>query len=314
MRVLVTGGNGFIGTYVCEELAAQGHEPLVLDHERDRTPKGPWDVILGDVRDDVIVTEAAAHAEGIVHLAAVLGTAETIDNPRPSAHTNVLGSLNIFEAAVQYDLPCVYAAVGNHFMRSTGGGSYTVTKSCAEDFTVMFNKHRGGRINVVRPMNAYGPRQSVAAPYGTSKVRKITPAFVCRALAGEPIEIYGDGEQISDMVYVEDVAKTFVHALNLSNNGFTLDFAIECGPPDSATVNEVAQTVGIESQRYTGHGYQITHIPMRRGETPNATVSADQSTLDRAGVHWDFVTLDDGMERTVKWFAENEGTAWRRPE
>ena len=310
----MTGGNGFIGTYVCEVLEAQGDDPVVLDHERDREPKGPWDTILGDVRDDVIVTEAAAHVDGIIHLAAVLGTAETIDNPRPSAITNIVGSLNVYEAGVQYDLPVVYAAVGNHFMRNTGGGSYTVTKSCAEDFTVMFNKHRGARINVVRPMNAYGPRQSVAAPFGWSKVRKITPAFVCRALSGLPIEVYGDGEQISDMVYVEDVAKTFVHALNLAKAGAVMDFAIECGPPTSATVNQVAEIIGLESMRHTSHGFEITHLPMRRGETPGATVSADQSTLERADVDWDFVTLEDGMRKTVQWFAENEGTAWHRPE
>lgn len=313
MRVLVTGGHGFIGTYICEELCMQGHEPLVLDHEKDRTPKGPWDIFLGDVRDDVAVTEAAAHVDGIIHLAAVLGTAETIDNPRPSAITNIVGSLNVFEAAAQYNLPCVYAAVGNYFMRTEGAGAYVITKSAAEDFVKMFNKHRNGKINVVRPMNAYGPRQSVAAPYGWSKVRKITPAFVCRALSGEPIEIYGDGEQVSDMVYVEDVAKCFVHALQLAGSGRVLDYPIECGPSVSATVNEVAECIGAESRLYTGHDYQLTHIPMRRGETAGAVVSADQSTLKRAGITWDFVTLEDGMARTVKWFAQNEGKTWERP-
>lgn len=317
MKVLVTGGNGFIGRYVCEELLKQGHEVVVLDHHRgsDRTEPVPGcETFLGDVRDDTAVTEAAAHVEGIIHLAAVLGTAETIDNPRPSADTNIGGSLNVFEAGVQYDLPVVYAAVGNHFMRSTGGGAYTVTKSCAEDFTVMFNKHRGARINVVRPMNAYGPRQSVAAPFGWSKVRKITPAFVCRALSGLPMEVYGDGMQVSDMVYVEDVAKVFIHSLAMASAGFIFNFAVETGPEKSHTVNQVATIIGEESTRYTGHGYNIDHLPMRRGETPGATVSADQQTLYKAGVDWKFVPLEIGMERTVKWFAANEATHWHRPE
>ena len=116
------------------------------------------------------------------------------------------------------------------------------------------------------------------------------------------------------MVYVEDVAKTFVHALGLANSGTILDFPIECGPADSATVNRVAYVIGEESKLYTGHEYQITHLPMRRGETPNAVVSADQSTLERAGVDWEFVSLQEGMGRTVKWFAQNEGVTWFRPE
>jgi len=182
---------------------------LFFDHVRP----ADGEIFLGDVTDASAVTEAAAHVEGIIHLAAVLGTQETISNPRPSAEINILGSLNVFEAAVQYDLPVVYVGVGNHWMRNHGGGSYTISKSCAEDFARMYHAHRGLKVTIVRPVNAYGPRQSVAAPFGTSKVRKITPSFICRALSNSPIEVYGDGTQVSDMVHVTDVAKVMVKAL-----------------------------------------------------------------------------------------------------
>jgi UDP-glucose 4-epimerase len=307
MKVLVTGGSGFIGTYVCEELIAQGHEPLSFDHHRhdDR------EMFLGDVRDAAAVTEAAAHVDGIIHLAAVLGTQETITNPRPAAEVNILGALNIFEAAAQYDLPVVYAGVGNHWMRDHGTGAYTISKTASEDFARMYSKYRSGRISVVRPVNAYGPRQSVAAPYGSSKVRKITPAFVCRALSNMPIEVYGSGNQISDMVYVTDVARVMVAALGSNVFG-----PIGVGPAQSSTVNEIAQRV---NQEVFGDAPApaLVHLPMRPGEVPDAVVSVGENAqyLEKIGIDWDsFVSIDDGIRTTVQWYRDNEGTTWHRPE
>jgi UDP-glucose 4-epimerase len=126
------------------------------------------------------MAELAAHVDGIIHLAACLGTQETIQNPRPAAETNVQGGLNFLEAIAQYDIPGVYIGVGNHWMNNT----YSISKTTVERFAAMFNKERGTRCNIVRLVNAYGPYQSVAPPFGPAKVRKITPAFVCRALTG----------------------------------------------------------------------------------------------------------------------------------
>lgn len=312
MRVLVTGGTGFIGSYVLRELLSRGYQPIVLDRIAHQGSIGV-DRFVGDVRDANAVSEAAAHAEGIIHLAAVLGTQETITNPRPSAETNILGSLNVFEAAVEHDLPVVYAAVGNHWMREHGAGSYVISKTAVEDYAKMFNKHRGGRINVVRPCNAYGPGQPASRPFGWSPVRKVMPAFICRALSGRPIEVYGDGEQVSDMVHVQDVAHVFVKALELAGTG-TLCDTIEVGPSGSHTVNEIAQKVVDAVLARTFLDTPIVHLPMRRGEVPNATVAADVGTMTAAGIdHSDFVGIKDGIQRTVDWFAQQEGTHWTRP-
>jgi UDP-glucose 4-epimerase len=278
---------------------------LPFDHHRH----GGADVFLGDVRDATAVTEAAAHVDGIIHLAAVLGTQETITNPRPAAEANILGALNVFEAAVQYDLPVVYAGVGNHWMREHGTGAYTISKTAAEDFARMYDKYRGGRISVVRPVNAYGPRQSVAAPFGTSKVRKITPAFICRALSGMPIEIYGSGNQVSDMVYVGDVARVMVAALGSNVFG-----PIGVGPTESKTVNEIANIVNALAYDHE-EPPPLVHLPMRPGEVPDAVVSADTTHLADLGIDVsEFVDVEDGLELTVDWYAKNEGTAWHRPQ
>lgn len=305
MKILVTGGSGFIGTYVCEELQNRGIEVLVMDHSYKPNPL--FETFLADVRDSTAVTEAAAHVDGVIHLAAVLGTQETISNPRPAAETNIIGALNVFEAANQYNLPVVYAGVGNHWMRNYGTGAYTISKTAAEDFTRMFNKYRGSSITVVRPVNAYGPRQSVAAPYGTSKVRKIMPAFICRALTGNPIEVYGDGLQISDCVYVKDVAKVFVESLLYTHTNGVPENTIEVGPWASFNVNEIADRVrNTVAELMDKQPVELTHLPMRPGEVPNAVVKADTDTLHQIGIDPEsFVRLKDGIQATVEWYAEN---------
>ena len=301
----VSGGQGFIGSYVRRELLARGHQVVVFDRH-PHTDIAPGETFfLGDIRDETSVVELAAHVEGIIHLAAVLGTQETIGNPRPSAETNIRGSLNVFEAANQYGIPVAYAGVGNSWMRDHGTGSYTISKTAAEDYARMFNAYRDGKIAIVRPVNAYGPGQSVAAPYGTSKVRKIAPSFVCRALAGADIEVYGDGTQISDCVYVEDVARAFVTALEHTAVHGPTERPVEVGPLTSVTVNDIARLVAEYAATVTGRELVgVKHLPMRPGEVPNAVVSSDTSTLQQIGMTAaDFVPLDEGLRRTVDYYA-----------
>ncbi len=312
-RYGVTGSQGFLGSWVRRELLKRGHTVVVFDrHPRTVMAEGE-DFFLGDVENANAVTEFAAHVDGIIHLAAVLGTQETIHNPRPSAATNILGSLNVFEAAVQYGLPVAYAGVGNSFMRLLATGSYTISKTCAEDYTRMYNAYRGGRISVVRPVNAYGPGQSVAAPFGSSKVRKVIPSFACRALTGAPIEVYGDGEQISDCVWAGDVADVFVTTLEYTDAHGPLEKPAEVGPVESCTVNQVAALVaGAASVATLTEPVGLRHLPMRPGEVPGAVVRSDTSTLepleiDAAG----FVSLEEGVRWTVEWYAQHWLPGWK---
>lgn len=302
-NVLVTGGNGFIGRYVVEELLARGYEVSVLD-TRFREPTPGSKLVLGDTRDAVAVTEAVAHAEGVIHLAGVLGTQETIQNPRPAAETNILGGLNVLEACAQYDVPLVNIAVGNYWMNNT----YSITKNTVERFVDMFSRYRKSRMASVRALNAYGPRQVAAAPYGPSKVRKIMPAFVCRALAGAPVEIYGDGEQIMDMIYVADVARVLVTTLEkVAEEGAILD-VIEAGTGRPTTVNDIAEIVIRSVATYLGDvPVPLVHLPMRPGETDRSVVLGDPTTLQRVGIDpASLVTLEDGVARAVRYFAEKD--------
>lgn len=293
--VLVTGGNGFIGRYVVAELLVRGYHVSVLDTRSRHVPPGV-SLVLGDIRDATSVTEAVAHADGVIHLAGVLGTQETIANPRPAAETNILGGLNVFEAAAQYDVPLVNIAVGNFWMNNT----YSITKSTMERFAAMMNRYRNTQISIVRALNAYGPGQIAAAPFGPSKVRKIMPSFACRALTGQPVEVYGDGTQIMDMIYVEDVAKALVQTLETTADRGPLDTIIEAGTGRRTTVNDIAKAV-VES---VGRG-EIHYLPMRPGEEEHSVVLGDPSTLSAIGMDpADLVTLEDGVRRTVRYFED----------
>lgn len=304
-QILVTGGSGFIGQWVVDELLAGGYKPVSFDHKQvaPRDGVAQW---LGDVTNAEQVTEAMAHVSGWIHLAAVLGTQETVRNPRPAVMANMQGGLNMLEAAAQYDVPGVYIGVGNHWMNNP----YSISKTMVERLIAMFNKDRGTIVNIVRGMNAYGPRQRACHPFSDGRVRKITPSFVCRALVGLPIEVYGDGEQVSDMIWVGDLAKTLVAALTTAMRRRIVP-VVECGPLEHNTVNSVAQCVAKEAAELTGIDTPIHHLPMRPGEIEGAKVTADASTLLAVGINpEDFVPMAEGIRRTVAWFHEHKGKTW----
>ena len=296
MKILVTGGAGFIGSYVVEKCIERGHEPIIFDHY-NRQEEYPCPVILGDVRDEVAVTEAMAHVDAWIHLAAVLGTQETIDNPRPAAQSNLMGGLNMLAAAKQYNLPGTYIGVGNHWMNNP----YSITKTMIERFVSMYNKEHGTRVNIVRAMNAYGPRQRPVPPWGDSKVRKITPSFICRALTGEDIEVYGNGKQISDMCWVGDVAQALVVATEKAAQDIVFPEAVEVGPAHSKQVGEIAHLI----VHLTGSDSQVVNLPMRPGEIPGATVSADINTLKYVDMtEASLMPVAKGMEITIDYYRE----------
>jgi len=272
-----------------------------------------------------------------------------VGNPGPAVETNVLGGVNVLNACRQYGLPLVYASVGNWWHRNSYSSSKHLTERLVEQYRDEFDL----RAAVVRPTNAYGPRQRVAGPFGAGKVRKIVPAFVCRALSGMPVEVYGDGSQVSDCVWVGDVARTFVSALECCARGDVPSQPVEVGPVESNTVLEVAQMVNLAATKYTGQVGSISHLPMRPGEkaspdvphellddvlleirqrldyqgcpeylpafrrvlaTLGTRVRADTSTLAQVGVDpADFVSITHGIARTVEWFHDSEGIAWSRP-
>ena len=288
-KVLVTGGNGFIGGHVVDNLKKRGHDVIIFDRYKDNKSGERKDVqyFYGDIRDHECVSEAIYHSDGVIHLAGILGTQETVKTPIPSVKTNIEGGLNVFEACAHYNKKAVNIAVGNHWMNNP----YSITKTTAERFALMYNKERGAKIAVVRGLNAFGPRQKVGP------VRKITPNFVIPALKNENILIYGNGEQGMDMIYVGDMAEILVRALVINHN--TYDTVFEAGTGKAPTVNEIAESV----IKLTKSKSKIEHTVMRPGEEENSVVVADITTLKPLGFD-KFVSLEEGLKKTIPWYED----------
>ena len=149
--IAITGISGFIAGHVAEECIKRGYKVIGLDHikrEAHEYPEGV-EVFLGDMRDEAAMMELAAHSDGIIHLAGVLGTQECINNPLPAIDSNIKGGLNFLEACNQYDIPGVNICVGNYWMQNT----YSISKNMIERLCYIYNNERGGKINQVRTVN-----------------------------------------------------------------------------------------------------------------------------------------------------------------
>lgn len=295
MKVLVTGGLGFIGGHVVEELISRGITPVVFDRfppqsDNDlRLPQVPFEFFLGDIRDRNAVSEAVSFCDGAINLAGVLGTSETVDNPFPSAEANIMGGLNFLEACRQHKKKGVQIAVGNWFMNNT----YAITKTTIERLAMMYNKEHGTQIAVVRGLNVYGPRQK------HKPVRKITPNFICQALRGEQIKIFGTGESVMDMIFVKDIARVLVDALLLDHGVYDRVFSAGCG--FETTVNDIANVIN----KLTGNNAGVKHIEMRAGEIDKSIVLGDPSTLELLDPAYRLMTLEEGMAKTIEWYKTN---------
>jgi UDP-glucose 4-epimerase len=290
MKMLIIGA-GFIGRYVVYAAIQAGHSVTILDYRSSRERFEEIPIILGDVRDRNLIASIMPEFDCVVNLAGLLGTSETLSNPMPSVETNLIGALNVFEAvrsvSIKQPMRCVQITVGNHFMNN----SYAITKSAAERFALMFNKEHGTQIAVVRALNSYGPHQKHAP------VRKVIPNFILSALSGKPITVFGSGEQIMDMIYVEDVARVLLSAAEAPQ--VTLDTIVEAGTGRRTSVNEIATLVnGI-----AGNAAGVEHVPMRAGEPMDSEVVADTRTLGSLGISpLSFTTLEEGLQKTVQWY------------
>ncbi|GAI46733.1 unnamed protein product, partial [marine sediment metagenome] len=147
--------------------------------------------------DNDSVIEAVGHSDGVIHLAGILGTAEMMENPIEPIDVNIIGSLNVYEACRMHKKRAVYISVGHYWMNNP----YAITKYADERFALMYNKERNTKITIVRAYNIYGPRQKM------KPVRKIIPNFIVPALQNKDITVYGGGNQVVDMIFVEDAAE-----------------------------------------------------------------------------------------------------------
>ena len=291
MKCVVVGGSGFLGGAVVDELARLGRDVTVFDIKGSqadldrRHGAGAARFVRGDVRDFAGVLSVFAGADEVYDFAGVLGTSELDDDMPEAITTNVLGAVHQFEAAVRQGVPRVFYASKPNVWLNT----YSVTKHAAERFASIYNAERGTTIAALCYYNAFGPFQSLVP------IRKIIPTFAALALRGRPLEVFGDGDQICDLVYAPDLARLTVEFLATGHTAGVVD----CGRGAGLTVLDVARAVN----EVTGNSAGVRHLPMRRGEDERSVLIADLEVLTGLVGVPEFTPLAPSLERTVDWYA-----------
>ncbi len=304
MRIMVTGGAGFIGSHVTDAYLAAGHEVLVLDalweHGGGRRQNVPARALFMhmDIRDESITRIFQEFKPEIVsHHAAQASVAIGSRDPIYDAQVNVVGLLNILENSVRHGVQkVIYASSGAIFgtperlpMNETTPrrpeSPYGITKMVGEHYLRFFQHERGLDFTSLRYGNVYGPRQD---PNGEAGVIAI---FIGKFLAKEGVRIDSDGEQTRDYVYVRDVAAANLAALERGGGGM---YCI--GTNKRTSVNQIYK----ELCRVSGFEAPIAHAPKRQGDARDAQFDC---ALAKKELGWSPATaLSDGIRETYEYF------------
>ena len=225
MRVLVTGGAGFIGSHIAQHYVRRGHEVRVVDnlHTGHRRNLGEFadelHFVEGDVRDADCLVELAQGCELIYHQAAIVSVPYSVDHPQETHDVNIQGTLNVLEAAKKRGVrrvvfACSAAVYGDNPKLPLSEAEapapqspYGIEKITGEYYLKVFNALYGVETVSLRYFNVFGPRQDPKSPYSG-----VISIFVDRARAGQPLTIFGDGQQSRDFVFVDDVVQANVLA------------------------------------------------------------------------------------------------------
>lgn len=271
-NVLVTGGKGFIGSPLVEQLKNKGYQVVVFDLPEN------------DVTNLEQVKKAMVGKDTVFHLAGLLGTHELVVNSINAVKINIIGTLNILEAAKEVGAKVAFMSKPNCWLNT-----YTITKIAAESLCEMYMKEFGVKTLILKPFNVYGEGQPMV------DYRKAVPFMITEALSGKPLTIYSDGEQTVDLVYVGDVAKAVILTAEKEE---AVGKIIEIGSGVEMTVNDMAKLI----IKLTGGKSTINHIPMRRGETVHTHIKADVTAMKEILGYLPETTLEDGMEKTIEFY------------
>jgi UDP-glucose 4-epimerase len=302
MKVLVTGGSGFIGSHVLDLLAAAGHEPVVLDLvPSHHHPLGTFATISGDITDREVTRRAVRGCDAIIHLAAVADVNDVVADPVRADRVNAHGTEVILEVARREGIDrMIYGSTvwiyGNADAEEATEDTplalpnhlYTATKLAGEMYALAYNAMYGAGHTILRFGIPYGPRARPAA---------VVPSFVLRAQRGEALAIAGDGRQTRQFVYVEDLAAGIVAALSPQAAGQTFNLVGEEG----TSVREIADAVC----RLVAP-VPIVHVPERPADVRLGRVSGARAAAE---LGWTpTVRFEEGLALYVDWLATANGS------
>lgn len=282
-NILITGGSGFIGSHLANQLIALGHKVSVLD----RTPKPMVGVKLfqGDITNAVDVAKAMKGMDLVYHLAGVLGTEELNTQSVFATQINVIGTLNILDAAVANKTKVLLVSKPNVWLNT-----YSITKETSEKFSQLYQKEFGLKVVTVKWFSVYGPGQK---HYG---VQKAVPTFIVKALKNEPLPVFDNGQQEADFIYTSDTIRaTILVAEDPKLEGQT----VEIGTGQGTSVNDLAKLI----IKLSGSKSEIEYLPMRGGEDPETKVVANVKLLKSLGFKPE-VNLEEGLIETITFYRD----------
>ncbi len=319
MRVLVTGAAGFIGSHLTDALLAEGDEVISVDNlssgalanlsEARRASTGKFSFHRVDVTSNVMADLIKRQKPQVIcHLAAQVDVRKSVSDPILDATNNILGTLNILEAAAEAKTDkvvftssggCIYGEPDAARLPVTEEqvflpqalpeSPYGVSKKVALDYLRYYRAVKGVDYTALALSNVYGPRQEPASEVGLEG--QVVAIFSRRMLANRPTTIYGDGSQTRDFVYVDDVVNAFLAARTKGSGEL-----INIGSNDELSVNDLhARLVEV-----TGTSFEAVNAPARPGELQRIYVD-NSKAADVLG--WrPTVRLDEGLKQTVAWF------------
>jgi len=302
----VTGGSGFIGSHVVDKLRLAGHEPVIYDlrpspwHQR-----GSVDTVLGSITDREALERALHSCDAVAHLAAVADVNDVHAEPEDAERVNARGTVTVLEAARRAGVKrIVYAStiwvysdcreeeVDEDTLLPAPSHLYTSTKLAGELYCKAYQELYGIDYTILRFGIPYGPRAREAA---------VIPAFVGRALRGEPLTLAGDGSQSRRFVYVEDLADGVVRGLDEAAANRVYNLASD----ENVTIRQIAETIRQELGEV-----EIVHTPARPGDFGGKVVSSERA---RRELGWRAATpFAEGVRRYVRWRLEQEAAAAER--
>jgi UDP-glucose 4-epimerase len=307
LKILVTGGAGFIGSTTVDRLIARGDEVWIIDdlstgRLENLNPEAEFQQLdIGE--EGVMLMFAEERFDAVMHCAAQIDVRKSVDDPVFDARSNILGTLNLLEAARRSGVKrFVFSSTGGAIygdteQRPTPVGApcvpispYGIAKLSIEHYLHYYQVIHGLESFVLRYANVYGPRQN---PHGEAGVVAI---FAQRMLDGRELTINGDGTQTRDYVFVEDVARANELALHDTVGGGTVNI----GTGIEADVNRVFQVLN----EALGAGREERHGPAKPGEQRTSCLEIG-ATRERLG--WTpQVSLEEGLGRTAEWFRQRQ--------
>jgi len=301
-KALVTGGAGFIGSNLVRALLERGDDVRVLDNfstgNRANLEGLDVEIVEGELRSYERVHNAVRGTETVYHLGALGSVPRSVQDPLTSSAVNVEGTLNVLLAArdegirrvVFSSSSSVYGAKTdlpvNESLAADPISPYGVAKLAAERYCVSFSRvYESFETVVLRYFNVFGPRQSPFSQYAA-----MVPLFITAVMSGEPVTVYGDGEQSRDFTYITNVIDATVRAAYAENASGRI-FNVAAGSP--ASVNDVAGAIS----RIVGMPVEKSYAPPRPGDIRDswADVSAARDVLG----YVPSVGLEDGLRRTI---------------